>query len=143
ISWTSPRFVDPLAREDSAKDINPRIVNVGETWAVAWRAIEPDRRTVRYARTRGSCGNGETDEPEQCDDGNGTNGDGCDRTCRPTGCGSHVITGDEECDDGNTDVTDACVECRTSFCGDGFVETGKEECDDANAVDGDGCLGSC
>ncbi|HXC49627.1 MAG TPA: DUF4215 domain-containing protein [Candidatus Limnocylindrales bacterium] len=142
-SWTGPRLVDPEAREDPAKDLNPELVRAGEAWGVAWRARESSSNVIRFARTRGSCGNGEPDEPEQCDDGNDVDADGCDRTCRPTGCGSFVVTGDEQCDDGNTTDTDSCVDCRDAFCGDGFVEAGHEECDDANDVDGDGCLNDC
>src|SRR5262249_55232149 len=45
---------------------------------------------------------------EQCDDGNLTDGDGCDSTCRKTGCGSGVVTAGETCDDGNLIDGDGC-----------------------------------
>ncbi|MDH3486150.1 MAG: C25 family cysteine peptidase, partial [Myxococcales bacterium] len=61
------------------------------------------------------CGNGAVAMPEECDDGNTADGDGCSATCTlespPT-------------------------------CGDGRVWLG-EECDDGNALDGDGCSAIC
>jgi cysteine-rich repeat protein len=53
--------------------------------------------------------------PEVCDDQNQVSGDGCDSSCRPTGCGSGVVTAGEDCDDGNTFNCDACPkDCRNS-----------------------------
>jgi cysteine-rich repeat protein len=54
------------------------------------------------------CGNAVPDEGENCDDGNAVDGDGCDASCRPSGCGSGRISGAEECDDGNTAAGDGC-----------------------------------
>ena len=54
------------------------------------------------------CGNGSTEPPELCDDGNLVSGDGCDANCTPTGCGNGVVTAGEECDDGNTISGDCC-----------------------------------
>jgi cysteine-rich repeat protein len=58
------------------------------------------------------CGNGVRDAGEECDDGNGGNGDGCDEDCRPSACGNGLVGIDEECDDGNTEDGDGC----TSLC---------------------------
>jgi len=70
---------------------------------------------------------------EQCDDGNLTDGDGCDSTCRPTGCGSGAVTDGEQCDDGNRDPFDGCSnDCIA--CGDGVV-TPPEECDSSEGCD--------
>lgn len=51
---------------------------------------------------------------EECDDGNGIDGDGCDLGCILSGCGNGIIGGaDEECDDGNNVDGDGCtLECR-------------------------------
>ena len=75
-------------------------------------------KTIRYCdgtvwRTLAdSCGNGILDPAEECDDGNNTNGDGCDSTCQTT-CGDKIIAGKEECDDGNTKSGDACdAQCK-------------------------------
>jgi cysteine-rich repeat protein len=80
------------------------------------------------------CGNG-TREPtngEECDDGNGMNGDGCDVNCTNTGCGNGIRAGTEECDEGigNSDVAaNACrTSCRRAGCGDGVMDDG-EQCD--------------
>ncbi len=63
------------------------------------------------------CGNGILEPGEQCDDGNTTNGDGCNQNCLTEGiCGNGVIELGEECDDGNTTPGDGCSE----FC---LIET--------------------
>jgi cysteine-rich repeat protein len=54
------------------------------------------------------CGNGSLDPGEDCEDGNGTDGDGCDSNCTATGCGNGVTTAGEECDDGNLADGDCC-----------------------------------
>jgi cysteine-rich repeat protein len=101
---------------------------------------------------------------ETCDDGNVTNGDGCDVDC------NYSCTSDQVCNDSNVcngletcDVTEhvclpgtqaddatecgtdrACVDgrCLSTTCGDGAVTEG-EECDDSNLVEGDGCSADC
>lgn len=59
------------------------------------------------------CGDGFLQAPEECDDGNLLNGDGC---------------------------SDICL--LEQACGDGILQTG-EECDDGNTVSGDGCSSAC
>jgi len=54
------------------------------------------------------CGNGTQEPGEECDDGNNTNGDGCDANCTLTRCGNGIVTAGEECDDGNTADGDCC-----------------------------------
>ncbi|MFP2960431.1 lamin tail domain-containing protein [Myxococcus sp. 1LA] len=59
------------------------------------------------------CGNGRQEAGEQCDDGNQTNGDGCENDCTSTPapgavCGNGKLEGDEVCDDGNTADGDGC-----------------------------------
>lgn len=49
--------------------------------------------TIRFA----VCSNGATEAEELCDDANVTDGDGCDSTCKPTGCNSDVFTPGEVC----------------------------------------------
>jgi cysteine-rich repeat protein len=89
------------------------------------------------------CGNGQLTPPEQCDDGNQTNGDGCDQNCRATGCGNGVVTSGEQCDDGNRTSGDGCDEnCSATQCGNGVVTAG-EQCDDGNQTNGDGCEANC
>ncbi len=58
--------------------------------------------------TARSCGNGRLDPDEFCDDGNRTDGDGCDSNCTPTACGNGIVTAGEECDDGNLNAGDKC-----------------------------------
>ena len=102
-----------------------------------------------------SCGNGQVDGWEQCDDGNGVGGDGCSSSCRFAWtinawgvCGDGVIQWWrwEQCDDGNWDNGDSCTSlCFPGawwgwFCGDGTIQTPNgEQCDDGNTTNGDGC----
>ena len=80
-----------------------------------------------------TCGDGEREGTESCDDGNTTPGDGCSPTCRvEPSCSS---------------ATGKC----TSKCGDGIVMPAQPDgpvrpggaCDDGNINDGDGCSSSC
>jgi cysteine-rich repeat protein len=50
------------------------------------------------------CSNGAPEGLEVCDDGNLTSGDGCDSTCKPTGCSSGVATTGEVCFAENDDL---------------------------------------
>ena len=120
-----------------------------------------------------NCGNSSKDFGEGCDDGNTTNGDGCnslcqieaDWTCPNPGqpcqylgvCGNGVLTSNKECDDGNTKGGDGCSStcklepgwsCRVA--GKPCTPTcgnGKVElgkqCDDGNTDSGDGCSSTC
>lgn len=80
---------------------------------------------------------------EQCDDGNLTDGDGCDHDCTTTVCGNGITTVGEVCDDGNRVDGDGCdSNCSASACGNAR-RAGAEQCDDGNGVDGDGCDHGC
>jgi len=106
------------------------------------------------------CGDGVVSDPEECDDGNGVGGDGCENDC------TFTCTNAAKCDDGDPcngaescdPATHTCAGgtaladgascgtgrvcrggvCVASSCGDTVV-TAPEECDDGNSVDGDGC----
>jgi cysteine-rich repeat protein len=89
------------------------------------------------------CGNGITEEGEECDDGNAASGDGCDVNCTVTACGNGIVTAGEACDDGNAASGDGCrADCTVEVCGDGIVDAG-ESCDDGNVAPGDCCSTSC
>ena len=109
----------------------------------------------------GTCGDGELNAGEACDDGNDVDGDGCESSCVPTACGNGVIDGPEHCD-GNAFDGQTCASlgftsgtlycsntcrfdterCEIAVCGDGRTSTG-EACDDGNRVSGDGCSRDC
>jgi len=130
-----------------------------------------------------TCGDGLVDTPEECDDGNTSNSDGCSATCTTENgytcveapsvcsegaiydqtCGDGIVDAPEECDDGDTVNGDGCdISCavETGFvcpfapsmctegaiyaiaCGDGIVDA-PEACDDGNVSSGDGCSASC
>ena len=113
--------------------------------------VQPDSKVVMggapwglFRVMDGVCGNGVVEPGEECDDGNLTNGDGCDANCTLTRCGNGVQSPGEACDDGNQNDRDACKnDCTLNVCGDGVVNTGVEACDDGNAIDDDGCSNSC
>ncbi len=119
-----------------------------------------------------TCGDGIVTSPEECDDGNNVDGDGCNTQCFiESSCCFQCLTNDTlslpisaECFNvfNGTNCSDikiaACerievqritftqgVPCRDvscEFCGNGIVES-PEECDDGNTVDHDGCNSAC
>lgn len=77
------------------------------------------------------CGDGkyQNENGEQCDDGNVSNGDGCDADCRIEegwSCAGGSWTHESTCD----------------VCGNGKLRA-TERCDDGNLESGDGCSQSC
>jgi cysteine-rich repeat protein len=85
-----------------------------------------------------SCGDGDVDAGEECDDANPTTGDGCTPGCRAEECGDGTLqpTLGEECDDGNTTPSDGCSpNCLIEAClddpdcDDGVFCNGFESCD--------------
>jgi cysteine-rich repeat protein len=57
-----------------------------------------------------SCGNGQVEAGEACDDGDRDDGDGCRNDCSWARCGDGVVRANvEECDDGNGDDSDGCT----------------------------------
>ena len=97
------------------------------------------------------CGNGILESGEACDDGNVTDGDGCESNCTITQiipiCGNGILESGEACDDGNVTDGDGCESNCTitqiiPICGNGILESG-EACDDGNVTDGDGCESNC
>ncbi len=76
-----------------------------------------------------ACGDGIINQDgEQCDDGNGSSGDGCTATC--------MLEADSAC----PTPGEPCISIVE--CGDGKV-SGQETCDDGNRKDGDGCDAAC
>lgn len=89
------------------------------------------------------CGDALLTPPEECDDGNGVETDGCTSTCRLARCGDGFVQlGVERCDDGNRQAGDGCTaDCaKLEVCGDGLLDEG-ELCDDGNANPNDECHG--
>lgn len=87
-----------------------------------------------------TCGNGNVELGEECDDGNSDASDDCTDTCVEALCGDGAVhAGVEECDDGNDIPDDTCNNCTNPVCGDSIVSLGVEECDDGNQTALDGC----
>ncbi|MFL5320481.1 MAG: DUF4215 domain-containing protein, partial [Myxococcaceae bacterium] len=91
-----------------------------------------------------SCGNSVLETGEGCDDGNTSNGDGCNISCKiesgnPCGPG-----GGSSCESGICDTSGGApgVCENANSCGNSLLDTG-EGCDDGNNTAGDGCNGSC
>jgi hypothetical protein len=105
-----------------------------------------DDTTAANTSTTGptSCGDGMTNEGEECDDGNDDNTDNCLDTCENAKCGDGFIqTGVDECDDGNDVDDDDCTNaCMTPVCGDNIVQS-SEECDDGDDDNTDDCVMGC
>ncbi|MCA9689856.1 MAG: DUF4215 domain-containing protein, partial [Myxococcales bacterium] len=94
-----------------------------------------------------ACGDGIVQPGEECDLGDGNEGDvfggGCSLECRVIpGCGDGFLDAPiEECDDGNHVDGDDCTNaCTVAECGDGIVREGAEACDDGNTVSTDACV---
>ena len=98
-----------------------------------------------------SCGNGQVEGVEECDQGEANSDslpDACRTDCTAARCGDGVTDTGEGCDDGrgNNDVSsDACrTDCTPPRCGDGVVDVGLgESCEDGNTVSDDGCSSGC
>ncbi len=74
------------------------------------------------------CGNGALNAEELCDDGNTTQGDGCNGVCNP---------------EPNFACSQAGEACQSTIaCGDGAIG-GVEACDDGDTAAGDGCSATC
>ena len=140
-------------------DFYDKPVPPGDGETDAETPADMDVESERDAEVPLLCGNGVTDEGEQCDDGNGIDGDGCDGDCTfscddDTACTDHeVCNGDETCDP----LTHACLPgevradgtvclgeprriclaglCSGSSCGDGFLDTGGGEMCEPPGVD--------
>ncbi len=90
-----------------------------------------------------TCGDGQVQAPEECDDGNRNDADACSNKCTVPKCGDGVVQAGEACDDGNRNDADACTNaCKAPSCGDGLVQSG-EECDDGNTANTDDCSNAC
>jgi cysteine-rich repeat protein len=96
-----------------------------------------------------TCGDGNKDVSEECDDGNTVDNDGCSAMCRLAVCGDLAVNQpSEECDEpnglGGDEPSENCFECKLNVCGDGRLdaeEPGLEECD--GTAEDDSCPERC
>lgn len=150
----------PSGKESGTLGIRGSIAVVVVLWG--WCLTGCNEGTIVGAGPGGVCGDGLSEFPEECDDGNTADGDGCSAGCRveqpPTSvCGDGLVDDGEACDDGNTDNDDGCsvycqveagFECAgepsvcTGTCGNAILEY-YEQCDDGNLAGGDGCSELC
>ncbi len=98
-----------------------------------------------------ACADGTINAGEQCDDGNTSNGDGCNNACQceytwvdSGGCGTPPCNAVQKPQSG-TSLSAQCAatsQCISCLCGNGAPDAG-EECDDSNSANGDGCSAAC
>lgn len=84
-----------------------------------------------------SCGDGEINGLEECDDANEDDLDGCRKDCTIQMCGDGIVDEDEECDDGNNIDGDGC----DSTCKSEIDSCGRSS-GEANYGNSDCCAGS-
>jgi len=121
-----------------------------------------------------TCGNGDAlGDGKDCDDNNGTDGDGCSSQCLHEGssskailyavCGNKMLEAGEACEATGTDAQGnpifpngcdkktclhtgvlSCVPGeKLNCCGNGKATDAGKDCDDGNSVSGDGCSAAC
>jgi len=100
------------------------------------------------------CGDGVETLPEECDDWNTYDGDGCSATCTDEYCCNAdtytcnlatlgCVGGAESSSSVGADSFSTQAACVTyCLCGNNIQDAG-EECDDGNKVNGDGCSATC
>lgn len=93
-------------------------------------APTPRDNALRVQPPAPSCGNGELDDGEQCDDGGTESDDGCSSNCLIVEQGYDCPVAGAECQ-------------RAELCGDALLTIGQEGCDDGNDAGGDGCSSAC
>lgn len=89
-----------------------------------------------------SCGDGERDDDEQCDDGNKKSGDGCSEFCRFEVCGNKILDKNESCDDGNTNNGDGCSSTCLFECNQSSTCTDNNACTQTDTCVNGLCVGS-
>jgi fibro-slime domain-containing protein len=117
--------------DDGNTDINDgcsATCQVEEGWACGPNTWHPTATANQCYRT--TCGDGQKEGTEQCDDGNTRPFDGCSPSC----------TNEPKCGYPNNDTSQP-YQC-FSVCGDG-LKMPDEACDDGNVRNGDGCSSSC
>ncbi|MDD4318729.1 MAG: DUF4215 domain-containing protein [Candidatus Peribacteraceae bacterium] len=139
-------YVLPPAALTPASSSSAAAVAVSSSAAPAPVILQvPVPETVHNAALP-ACGNGTTENREECDDGNrnsDTRPDACRTSCTLPRCGDGTRDRGEQCDDGNGVNDDACTnDCRLPRCGDGIPQE-REECDDGNKVAHDDCTNDC
>ena len=76
-----------------------------------------ENTTNCYSDCPNTCGDGNLEYGEDCDDGNIVSNDGCSNTCEEEFCGDGIVNYGEECDDGNLVSGDLCSEnCERLYC---------------------------
>jgi cysteine-rich repeat protein len=95
-------------------------------------------------RASSHCGNGTTEEDEECDPG-ATETATCDIDCTMPRCRDTIlnVTTGETCDHGGDSML-CDSDCSAAICGDNYINPQFEQCDDGNTTDdGNGCGATC
>ena len=92
---------------------------------------------VYIGSRRASCGDGQVDAGEQCDDGNLLNGDCCDEDCQLELPGATCTSDGNACTNDVCDGTGVCAHpANTASCDDGDACTTNDTCADGACVPG-------
>jgi cysteine-rich repeat protein len=168
--WSDGRLQGPSfpvsdTVDSSVQDASPAVSIAGTGDAlVVWRQSQASGASSVVARQLRRCGDGNIDPGEECDDGNGVDGDCCSASCRlePDGqscthgnacttagtCSAGVCHGGTAvaCDDGNPCTADACdpaTGCTFSAAGaDGVSCDDGDACTDNDVCGGGTCSGT-
>ena len=138
--WTVPAGANLICEVSQSDTANPDSTGCPEGWS----CVDGYCSAV-------SCGNGEIDPGEECDNAAANNDDltgpsVCRTNCRKPYCGDGVIDEGEACDDQTDgDDNDGCSDIchRIGRCGDGVIQEAVESCEDGNRTNGDGCSSDC
>lgn len=146
--YGDPLLVSPASADFHLSPLSPAVnagdpgfvAGVGETDVDGSTRVSGGR--VDIGADEFTCGDGNTDPGEACDDSNLMDCDGCDSNCTlSTTCGNRVRCGAEQCDDGNATNGDCCsaacaFEANGDPCDDGSLCSNGDACDGAGS-----CLG--
>ena len=130
--WSDGRLQGPSfpvsdTVDPTVQDASPAVSIAGTGDAmVVWRQSQVSGASTVLARQLRRCGNGNLDPGEECDDGNGVDGDCCSASCRlePDG---------QACSNGNACTTGGT--CSAGVCHGGTAVV----CDDGNPCTADAC----
>ncbi len=140
--FADPLFLDAAATDFHISAASPAVDAGDPAYTPALTELDLDLSTrlsgaaVDIGADEVTCGDNVVDPGEECDDGNTTNGDGCDNNCTFSACGNGIVAGAEQCDDGNLAGGDCCdascaFEAAGSACSDGEPCTLLDQCDGA------------
>lgn len=146
--FADPQLVAPAAGNLRIRSTSPA-VDTGDPGFVTGSgetdidgAVRVSGGRVDLGADEVTCGDGNVDAGETCDDANQTDCDGCDSNCTWSAtCGNGILCPPEACDDGNTATGDCCsptcaFESAGNPCSDGNLCTRADACNGSGTCAG-------